>query len=66
MGNRLTSLPEKKIEDMKLFRCKNCGITIKLNAQASRLLQTTDGIILSNSRCFCDEEHGVLVYISKR
>jgi len=52
--------PEMKasLRNMKL-RCKNCGISILINSSATIVI--IDGVAtLSRSRCFCDEEHGIL------
>lgn len=51
---------------MRVFRCSNCGTSISMNVQPGRIMKVDGQNILANTRCWCDNEHGILIQASNR
>ena len=54
---------EKSVQS---FMCANCSTSITMSVDESRLIEIDGRKHLVNERCWCDNEHGILVQISKR
>ena len=49
---------------MHLFVCANCSTSISMNVDPARVIEVDGKKVLAVSRCWCDDEHGVLVLTS--
>ena len=55
---------ENTVSHVRLFMCANCSTSISMNVDPERIIEIDGRKQLLRERCWCDEEHGILIYTS--